>query len=314
MNNKKLESTRDAYGKALVEIGNREDIVVVDADLSVSTKTSKFGECFPERFFNVGCAEQNLIATAAGLALGGKTVFASTHSQFFLRGWEVIRTIIAHDQLNVKLVGTHSGITNGVDGYTHHSIEDIALMRVIPDIIVENPADSVETMALIKKSAEIETPFFIRLSRTSTPVLFGEEYEYQLGKGVELVGGDDIVLVATGTMVSKALETARILKQEGISAGVVNIHTIKPLDTGLILELAKRIGNIVTIEEHSIIGGLGDAVGDVLHGHNKNKTKFKKMGIRDTFTESGSVEDLYETFGLTPNHIASTSKKMLREA
>jgi len=313
MDSKKMESTRDAFGRALVEIGNNENIVVVDADLSVSTKTSEFRKHYPGRFFNVGCAEQNLAAMAAGLAIGGKTVFASTHSQFLLRGWEIIRTIIAHDRLNVKLAGTHAGITNAVDGYTHHSTEDMALMRAIPGMVVESPADSTETRALIREAARMEEPFFIRLNRSATPVLFDDEYEYQLGKGVRLVEGDDITLVATGTMIAKALEAAAILKQRGVSAEILNIHTIKPLDDDLILKSARATGAVITVEEHSVIGGLGDAVGEVLLENTGSPVGFRKIGIQDVFTESGSIEELYETLGLTPDSIARTAMGVLKE-
>ena len=308
--NKIMESTRDAYGDILAEIGKNEDIVVVDADLSVSTKTSKFRQKYPERFFNVGCAEQNLIATAAGLAIGGKTVFASTHTQFVLRAWELIRTIIAHDKLNVKIAVTHAGITNGVDGYTHHSTEDIALMRAIPELIVEVPADSIETRAVVKAAAMSTKPFFIRLNRTKTPVIFDDSYVFEIGKGVKLADGDDITIFATGTMVSKAMEAAELLKKKKIESTVVNIHTLKPLDRRIIVKEAKKTGRVLTVEEHNIIGGLGDAVGGVLI-ENHPDIAFTKMGIDDTFTESGPTEELYKKYGLTPDDIRNRALRLM---
>jgi transketolase len=312
MDSKQFVSTRDAYGKALAEMGKRESIVVLDADLSVSTKTSVFKKLYPERFFNVGCSEQNLMNTAAGLALGGKTVFASTHSQFFLRGWETIRTIIAHEKLDVKLAGTHAGITNTVDGYTHHSVEDMALMRAIPEMIVESPADAVETRALIMACVDIKKPFFIRLNRTSSPVLFDEEdYHYQLGKGLTVLDGDDLCFIATGTMVEKALEAAKLLKTQGISAGVVNIHTVKPLDQELVFREARRCGRVITVEEHSIIGGLGDAVAGTLLEEGVEGLKFRKVGIRDLFTESGAAAELYHKFGLDREAIVRMARTIL---
>lgn len=305
-----LKSTRDAYGDALLEIGSSKEIVVVDADLSVSTKSCKFAERFPERFFNVGCAEQNLISMAAGLALGGKTVFASSYAIFASgRAWEQIRSSIAHDILNVKIVVTHSGLTNSPDGASHHSLEDIALMRVIPGMRVIVPADYIEAKEAIKASAQEEGPFYIRLNRTATPVLF-DNYEFKLGKGSVLKDGSDLSIIATGTMVSEALGAAEALKEEGISVRVLNIPTIKPIDQELIIKAAKDTGAVIAAEEHSIYGGLGSAVAEILAEN--YPVIVKRIGVKDRFGQSGARKDLIEEYCLTAKDIANAARDLVR--
>ncbi len=309
-----LKSTRDAYGEVLVELGEKNrDIVVLDADLSVSTKTCKFAKRFPERFFDVGCAEQNLIGTAAGLSAGGKIAFASTYAIFATgRAWEQIRSLIAHDKLDVKIVVTHAGLTNSYDGASHQSLEDIALMRVIPNMTLIVPADAIETKKAIKASVKISGPVYIRLSRIKTPIIFDDNYKFVIGKGVELTEGKELSIIATGTMVSKSLEAAKILKRVGIEARVINIHTIKPIDKGLILKAAKETGAILTVEEHSIYGGLGSSVAEIL-AQETEYVPFKILGVKDRFGQSGDYEELLKEYGLTSGGIYKAAKQVYRK-
>jgi len=252
-------ATRDAYGEALAELGEtNKDVVVLDADLSGSTKTAIFAKKFPERFFNMGIAEQNMMGTAAGLAASGKIPFASTFAIFATgRAWEQVRQSIAYPKLNVKIVATHAGITVGEDGASHQSVEDIAVMRVIPNMTVIVPADGVETKKVINEIVRYRGPVYVRLSRGKSPVVLDDSYSFEIGKGVVLKDGTDVSLIACGVMVYKALQAADILGKEGVSARVINISSIKPIDVDLIIRAARETGCVVTAEEHSIVGGLG---------------------------------------------------------
>ncbi len=307
----KMIATRDAYGEALKELGGiNEDIVVFDADLSGSTKTSLFKKEYPHRFFNVGIAEQNLIATAAGLATAGKVPFASTFAVFASgRAFEIIRNSVAYPKLNVKIAATHAGLTVGEDGAIHQALEDLSLMRSLPNVVVLCPADAVETKKCIYKAAEHNGPVYIRLGRSKVPVIFDEDYEFEIGKGVELKDGNDITIIATGVMVSKALEAAEELAKEGISARVINMPTIKPIDKDIIIKAAKETKGIVTVEEHSIIGGLGSAVAEVV---SENHPIFiERIGTMDTFGESGDGDELLHKYGLNVENIVNKAKELL---
>ncbi|SDZ36555.1 transketolase [Proteiniborus ethanoligenes] len=307
-----MMATRDAYGEALKELGKiNKDIVVLDADLSGSTKTGVFAKEFPERFINVGIAEQNLIGTAAGLATTGKIPFASSFAMFAAgRAFEIIRNSVAYPKLNVKIAATHAGLTVGEDGASHQALEDISIMRTIPNMVVLNPADGVETKAAIKKAAEYKGPVYIRLGRSKVPVIFDEEsYEFEIGKGIKLREGTDVTIIATGIMVSLAMEAAEILKKEGLEVRVINIHTIKPIDKDIILEAARETRAIVTAEEHNIIGGLGSAVAEVLV--ESYPTVMERIGVMDTFGESGNGDELLKKYGLTAENIAVAARKAI---
>lgn len=304
-------ATRDAYGEALRELGGiNKDIVVLDADLSGSTKTGIFKKAYPDRFINVGIAEQNLVATAAGLATSGKIPFASTFAVFASgRAFEIIRNSVCYPKLNVKIAATHAGLSVGEDGATHQALEDLSIMRSLPNMVVLNPADAVETKQCIYKAAEYNGPVYIRLGRSKVPVLFDESYKFEIGKGIELRKGTDVALIATGIMVQKALTAAEELEKEGISARVINISTIKPIDKDIIIKAANETKGIVTIEEHSIIGGLGSAVAEVLV---ENKpTYLERIGTMDTFGESGDGNLLLEKYGLNIGNIIEKAKKVL---
>ncbi len=307
----KMIATRDAYGEALKELGRiNKDVVVLDADLSGSTKTAVFKKEYPERFFNVGIAEQNLMGTAAGLATAGKLPFASTFAMFASgRAFEIIRNSICYPNLNVKIAATHAGITVGEDGATHQALEDISLMRSLPNMVVLSPADGVEAKQCIYKAAEHNGPVYIRLGRSKIPVIFDENYKFEIGKGVELKKGNDISLIATGIMVEKALVAAEELSKEGISARVINISTIKPIDEDIIIKAAKETKGIVTVEEHSIIGGLGSAVTEVVSEN--APTYVERIGTMDVFGESGDGNELLEKYGLNAKNIIDKSKKIL---
>lgn len=307
----KMIATRDAYGEALKELGGiNEDIVVLDADLSGSTKTSVFKKEYPHRFFNVGIAEQNLIATAAGLATAGKIPFTSTFAVFATgRAYEIIRNSVAYPKLNVKVAATHAGLTVGEDGATHQALEDISLMRSLPNMVVLCPADAIETKKCIYKAAEYKGPVYIRLGRSKVPVIFDDNYEFEIGKGVQLKDGNDITIIATGVMVSKALEAAEELVKEGISPRVINMPSIKPIDKDIIIKAAKETKGIVTVEEHSIIGGLGSAVAEVLSEN--HPTFMERIGTMDTFGESGDGDELLHKYGLNVENIVNKAKKVL---
>lgn len=296
-------ATRDAYGKALKELGLiNEDIIVLDADLSKSTKTADFQKVKPNHFINVGIAEQNLMGIAAGIAATGKIPFASTFAMFATgRAFEIIRNSIAYPKLNVKIVATHSGITVGEDGGSHAAIEDISLMRSVPNMTVIVPADGVETEKVIKKIVEYKGPVYVRLGRSKVPVIYDDSYEFEIGKFSTLKEGADVSIIACGIMVAKALEAAEELAKVGIMAEVINASTIKPFDDKTVLESVKKTKCAVTVEEHNIYGGLGSAVSEVLCRN--YPAPLEMVGVMDVFGESGSPDELLEKFKLTSNEI-----------
>lgn len=305
------KATREAYGNALKKLASNQNIVVLDADLSGSTKTVEFKKVCPERFFNVGIAEQDLIGTAAGMAIAGKVPFASSFAMFATgRAFEIIRNTVAYPKLNVKIAATHAGLTVGEDGGSHQSIEDISLMRGIPNMTVINPADSTEAEQAVLKAAEIYGPVYIRLGRAAVEDIYDETYQFELGKGVELRKGKDVTIIATGLMVQKSLEAAKKLKDENIFARVINIHTIKPIDRDIIIKAAKETSAIVTAEEHSIIGGLGSAVLEVLS--DEYPVPLNRIGIMDEFGESGKPNELLEKYGLTEENIIEGCRKVMK--
>ena len=299
-------ATRDAYGAALVELGKRnEKIVVLDADLSGSTKTGKFAKTFPERFFNIGISEQDMVGTAGGLSLTDKIHFASTFAIFETgRAWEQVRQTICYSHLNVKLAATHSGITVGEDGASHQALEDIALMRVVPDMTIIVPSDGFETKQVIDAAADYEGPVYVRLGRAKVPPVMPADYRFRIGKAYTFNTGTDVNIIAVGIMVSAALEARDILSKEGIDTGVINMSTIKPLDTDTLLAVAKKSKLIVTAEEHSIIGGLGGAVAEFVSEN--HPVPIKRIGIKDTFGCSGSPKELLKLYGLTAEDIIKT--------
>ncbi|MCL1817219.1 MAG: transketolase family protein [Clostridiales bacterium] len=305
-------ATREAYGQVLAVLAKEnKDIVVLDADLSKSTKTADFAKIAPQRFFNAGIAEQNMTGVAAGLAAAGKIPFISSFAVFATgRAFEQIRNSIAYPALNVKIAATHAGISVGEDGGTHQSIEDLALMRVLPNMTVISPADAPETIQAVQAAVRHQGPVYLRLGRLAVPVIHSEDYQFTLGKGVLELPGQDIVLFATGMMVSHALEAASLLAAEGISAAVANIHTIKPLDTEFVVEQAALCGAVLTIEEHSVIGGLGSAIAETLLESGCH-VPFLRLGVDDMFGQSGSPAALMKYYGLTPIPIATQVKALL---
>jgi len=311
-------ATRDAYGKALLELGRtHRDIVVLDADLSTSTRTAWFGKEFPDRFFNFGIAEANMMSAAAGLAASGKIPFVSTFAVFASgRAYNQYRTSIAYPNLNVKIVATHGGISIGEDGPTHFCIEDIALMRALPNTTVLVPADAVETEAAIKACVEHYGPTYIRLGRPKVPIIYedgykwrGEELTFRIGGSVTLKEGEDVALVASGLMVSRALDAAEALAREGIKATVIDLYSIKPIDRKTLTEAAERTGAVVTCEEHNIYGGVGSAVAEVLV--ETTPVPMEMVGVKDTFAESGPMEELLTKYGLTAKDIVEAAKKVI---
>ncbi len=307
------ESTRVEYGKTLVQLGGEyPDIVVLDADLSSSTQTHHFAKAFPERFFNMGIAEQDLMGTAAGLAVGGKIPFASTFAMFATgRAWEQIRQTIAYANLNVKIVASHGGITVGDDGGSHQAIEDLALMRILPNMVVLVPADGPETRAMTRWAAAHQGPVYLRTGRLPVPVIYDDSYRFQLGKGSILQEGRDVTLMGLGFMVHSCLEAARLLEKEGISARVLNLSCLKPLDWELVVDSARRTGAVVTAEEHLVTGGLGSAVSEVLMEH--FPVPLKRIGLRDVFGISGKPELLLKHYGLTADDIFAAALKVLAQ-
>lgn len=304
------KSTRQAYGEALVELGKiNKDVVVLDADLTKSTKTNLFQEKFPERHFNVGIAEADLIGTAAGLATCGKIAFASTFAMFAAgRGFEQIRNTVAYPKLNVKIAPTHAGISVGEDGGSHQSVEDIALMRAIPGMVVLSPADAVETKKMVFAAAEYNGPVYIRMGRLDVETIFDEAtYDFQIGIANTVREGNDVTIAATGLMTAEALKAADILAQEGISVRVINVGTIKPLDGETILKAAQETKFIITAEEHSVIGGLGSAVSEFLS--EVHPTKVKKLGLYDKFGQSGKANELLEKYELTAAKLVAMAKE-----
>ena len=301
-------ATREAYGNALAELGEKYDIVVLDADLAEATKTLTFKKKFPERHFDCGIAEGNMMAVAAGIASTGKIPFASSFAMFAAgRAFEQVRNCIGYPHLNVKIGATHAGISVGEDGATHQCNEDIALMRTIPGMVILNPADGLEAKAAVEAAILHDGPVYLRFGRYAVPYLYDEaNYKFEIGKGIKLAEGSDVTIVATGLMVHIALEAKELLAAEGISAEVINIHTIKPLDVEMITESAKKTGAVVTAEEHNIIGGLGGAVCEALAG--TCPVPVVRVGVEDKFGKSGKVPALLEEYGLTPAAIAAKAK------
>lgn len=306
------KATRESYGEALVELAKkREDLVVLDADLAAATKTGTFKKAYPDRFFDCGIAEANMMGVAAGIATTGKLVFASTFAMFAAgRAYEIIRNSIGYPHLNVKIGATHAGISVGEDGATHQCNEDIALMCTIPGMTVINPADDVEAKAAVLAMADFEGPAYMRFGRLAAPIFNDKDtYKFELGKGIQLRDGDDVTIIATGLMVAEALQAHDELKAKGINARVINIHTIKPIDRDIILKAAKETGKIVTVEEHSVIGGLGSAVCDVVS--ELCPVPVKKIGVNDTFGHSGPAVDLLKEFGLCASNIVAVTEQFL---
>jgi transketolase len=311
MERKLGKATRDAYGETLVEIGRMNpEVVALDADLSKSTKSVLFSEKFPERFFNVGIQEANLAGVAAGLASCGKIPFISSFASFLVsKGFDQFRMGVAFSELNVKVIGSHGGITVGEDGASQMSIEDIALMTSLPGFVVMIPCDEVSTRVLVLETAKHSGPVYIRTSRPKAPVVHKADTDFKIGKGIRLREGKDLTIIANGFEVFEALEAAERLAEDGISASVIDMHTVKPLDTELILEEAKRTGHVLVAEEHQIWGGLGSAVATFLG--KKHPCKMGFVAIQDTFAESGKGEELLEKYGLTYPHIIKAAKKIL---
>ncbi len=307
------KATRDSYGEALRDLAQEyKDLVVLDADLAAATKTSIFKKAYPERFFDCGIAEANMMGVAAGLSACGKIPFASTFAMFAAgRAYEIVRNSIGYPHLNVKIGATHAGISVGEDGATHQCNEDIALMRTIPGMTIINPCDDVEAKAAVKAALDFNGPVYMRFGRLAVPVINNaDEYKFELGKGVVLREGTDVTIVATGLMVNEAAEAAKVLEAEGISAQVVNIHTIKPLDKELIAQCAEKTGLIVTAEEHSVIGGLGSAVAETVT--EMCPVPVVKIGVNDEYGHSGPALDLLKEFGLSADNIVKTVKEAMK--
>lgn len=304
-------ATREAYGKALVKLGQVNDnVVVLDADLSKSTKTNDFLKAFPDRFFNMGIAEQNLIGAACGLAAAGKIPFASSFAMFATgRAFEVIRNSACYPKLNVKVCATHAGITVGEDGGSHQSVEDIAIMRAIPNMTVIVPADGVETEQVIFEVAKYNGPVYVRLGRSAVPTINNENYKFEIGKGVVVREGNDATIIACGIMVNEAIMAHEELKAEGINVRVINMPTIKPIDSELIITAAKETKAIITAEEHSIIGGLGSAVSEVVS--EEYPVIVKKVGVKDVFGQSGTPKELLKAYGLTAEELVKSVKEAI---
>jgi len=304
-------ATRESYGAALVELAEKYDFVVLDADLAEATKTVKFKKAYPDRFFDCGIAEGNMMSVAAGIATTGKPVFASSFAMFAAgRAFEQVRNSIGYPHLNVKIGATHAGITVGEDGATHQCNEDIALMRTIPGMTIVNPSDAVEAKAAVEAALNTNGPFYLRFGRFAVPVINDTpDYKFELGKGVQLADGTDVTIVATGLMVSMALEARELLAAEGISARVINIHTIKPIDREILAKAVADTGALVTAEEHNVIGGLGAAVTEVVC--ETAPAPVVRVGMNDTYGHSGTVPALLEQYGLTPAKIAEAAKKAI---
>ena len=304
-------ATRDAYGKALVELGEKNDkLIVLDADLAAATKTGMFKKAFPERFYDCGIAEGNMMGIAAGLAASGYTVFASSFAMFAAgRAFEQIRNTIGYPHINVKIGATHAGISVGEDGASHQCCEDIALMRTIPGMTIINPADDVEARLAVLAAAELDGPVYMRFGRLAVPRVFDEGYKFEIGKGVYLNEGTDVTIIATGLMVERAIQAVELLKNEGISAALINMATIKPIDRDIIIDAAKKTGCIVTAEEHNVIGGLGSAVAEVVA--ECCPVPVMRVGVEDVFGKSGPALELLEIFGLNAAGIAQKAKKAI---
>jgi len=304
-------ATRQAYGQALLELGAEyKNLVVMDADLSKSTMTAEFGKAFPERFFNMGIAEQNLYAAAAGLAISGKIVCASTFAMFAAgRAFEIIRNSIGYTKANVKICATHAGITVGEDGASHQTFEDIALMRTIPGMTVVNPGDGFSAKKLIRQAVEYDGPVYMRLGRLAVPVVYDENAEIRIGKGNLIRDGNHVTVISTGLMLDRALSAAEKLSCKGIDVRVIDMHTIKPIDSDIIIKAAAETKGIVTVEEHSVIGGLGSAVAEVTSANCPVKIAF--VGQKDVFGESGKPDELLEKYGMTENDIIKAVESII---
>ena len=304
-------ATRDAYGKALVELGQSDpNVLVLDADLAAATKTGMFKKAFPDRFIDCGIAESNMIGVAAGLSTAGYTVFASSFAMFAAgRAFEQVRNTLAYPHLNVKIGATHAGISVGEDGASHQCCEDIALMRSIPGMVILNPADDVEARLAVLAAAKTPGPVYMRFGRLAVPRVFDENYQFEIGKGAYLTEGTDVTIIATGLLVERALAAAELLKAEGISAAVINMATIKPIDREIIVNAAKTTGAIVTAEEHNVIGGLGSAVAEVVA--ETKPVPVLRVGVEDTFGKSGPALELLEIFGLNAANICEKAKKAI---
>jgi len=315
MSKKEMANPRNAYGETLVKLGKKyPNLVVLDADLSKSTKTIMFAKEYPDRFFEMGIAEANMISTAAGLASCGKIPFVSTFAVFATgRVYDQIRMDIAYSQANVKIFATHGGISVGKDGASHQMIEDIALMRVMPNMTVIAPSDATQTRKIVELMAAKKGGMYARVGRANAPIIYKEKdlRELTLGKGMVVKDGADVAIIACGTMVQPAIEAHDTLRKQGIHARVIDMHTIKPLDEKLVIKCAKETNAIITAEEHSIIGGLGSAVAETLADQGKI-TKFMRMGIKDKFCESGDAQDLLEKYELTAEHIVKNVKNLLK--
>ncbi len=315
MKKKEMANPRDAYGETLVELGGKyPSIVVLDADLSKSTKTILFAKKYPERFFEMGIAEANMISAAAGLASCGKIPFASTFAVFATgRVYDQIRIDVAYSQANVKIFATHGGISVGKDGASHQMIEDLTLMRVLPNMTVLAPSDAAQTRRLVELMATTRGPMYARIGRANAPLLYKKEDldDIEIGKGLITKDGSDACIIACGTMVDQAVDAQEQLASEGVSVRVVDMHTIKPLDEKLVLKCARDTNAIVTVEEHSVIGGLGGAVSEVL-AESSSSVHFKRIGVQDMFCESGEPEELFDKYGLSTPHIIKTVKKLLK--
>ncbi len=306
-------ATRDAYGKTLLALGKENPkVVVLDADLSGSTKTGVFAKEFPERFFNAGIAEANMVGMAAGLAAGGMIPFASTFAVFASgRAFEQIRQSLAYPRLNVKVVATHGGITVGEDGGSHQSVEDLAIMRALPNMVVLCPADGPETAAAVRAAAAYDGPVYMRLGRSKVPVVFPDDVSFTIGRGVVVRPGRDLTFVTTGLMTAQALAAAKILEEAGVNARVLHLGSIKPFDVDLVLQAARETGAIVTAEEHSVIGGLGGAVCETLS--EGFPVPVERVGLRDVFGQSGTAEELLLHYGLTPAELVEAAQRVLKK-
>ncbi len=306
-----MQMARDAYGKTLIELGHKnKDIVALDADLAQSTRTAGFGKVFPDRFFDLGVAEQNMMGVAAGLASCGKIPFASTFAMFATaRAWDQIRNTICYNKLNVKIVVTHAGITVGPDGSSHQALEDIALMRVLPNIVIMVPCDAPQTRDVILAAAEHVGPVYVRMGRSKVPTIGGKK-KFKMGKACILREGKDVSIIACGIMVKESLDAAEILARQGKEARVVNMHTIKPIDRAMILKCARETGRIVVCEEHMITGGLASAVSEVLS--ESYPVLMERIGVRDRFGQSGSLSELMREYNLTKEDIVKACQKLLK--
>lgn len=302
------KATRQSYGEALLELGKEnKNVVVFDADLSTATKTNLFAKEFPDRFFDMGIAEQNMISTAAGMATCGKIAYASTFAVFAAgRAYDQIRNSVCYPKLNVKICATHAGVTVGEDGATHQMLEDISMMRTLPNMTVISTSDDIETKWAVKEISKINGPVYLRLSRLATPVIYNEDQKFEIGKAIQIGDGTDATIFATGVTVSEALKAQEQLKENGIDVRVVDIHTIKPIDRDIIIKCAKETKKLISIEDHNVIGGLGSAISEVLT--DECPTELIRLGINDTFGKSGNAVELMEYFGITAERIIENVK------